>query len=113
MLSRLEAYAEKVRAALTRQPEPTIRDFFDVAAAVKRQLLNPFATEFLGLVQQKLNGQDPPDLSAERLARLPSQQTSDLRPVLREADYKAFSLEQAIDLLRGILARLSALPPHV
>ncbi|MCL6504609.1 MAG: nucleotidyl transferase AbiEii/AbiGii toxin family protein [Pirellulales bacterium] len=112
VLSRLEAYAEKVRAALTRQPDPAIRDFFDLAVAVERRLFDPFAPEFLRLVQRKLAGHDPPDLSAGRLDRLRSQLESRLRAVLREADYQAFSLMKAIELVREILARLRALPPE-
>src|SRR5207249_282641 len=49
VLSLPEAYAEKVRAALTRR-EPAIRDFFDIDSAVQRGLFDHRDRTVLDLV---------------------------------------------------------------
>ena len=48
-----EAYAEKFRAAMTRR-EPAIRDFFDLAYAVRDMALNTQDAEFISMVATKL-----------------------------------------------------------
>ena len=51
-LSLKEAYAEKIRAALTRR-EPAIRDFFDIYHGVSNKIINPFDNNLLDLVNNK------------------------------------------------------------
>jgi predicted nucleotidyltransferase component of viral defense system len=104
VLSLREAYAEKVRAALTRR-EPAIRDFFDVDHAVQKQLLQHLDPDFLQLLKQKLATADPVDISATRTQRLKAQQEAELKSVLRAADFEAFSLDRAITLLEVIAAK--------
>ena len=84
-ISRAEAFAEKFRAAFTRR-EVAIRDFFDIDYAVQTLGLEPQDTELVGLVQAKLAvpGNEPINVSAERLAILRQQLAPQLRPVLRE-----------------------------
>ena len=45
-IDKIEALAEKFRAALSRR-EPAIRDFFDIDYAVRRRLLRPEANDFV------------------------------------------------------------------
>ncbi len=104
VLQILEAYAEKVRAALTR-PEPAIRDFFDIDHALKRALLDHRNPAFLELVAKKLSvaANNPVDLSAARHTNLRGQLKTQLLPVLRAADYDAFDLERALAALQEIV----------
>jgi predicted nucleotidyltransferase component of viral defense system len=101
-LSLQEAYAEKTRAALTRR-DPAIRDFFDLDNAIRKGLLKHGAPEFLGLVAQKLAvTDDPVDLSPARLEVLARQIETQLKPVLRTADYEEFVLDRMVALLHEI-----------
>lgn len=101
-LSLTEAYAEKTRAALTRR-EPAIRDFFDIHAAIKRGLVSHSAPEFLELVARKLLATDDPvDISDARIGVLRRQIETQLKPVLRLADYEGFTFDQVIQLLKEV-----------
>ena len=102
-----EAYAEKVRAALTRR-EPAIRDFFDIDHAVRRTLFDPRNPAVLDLVAAKLSvaGNKATDLSAARIAKLRSQIGAHLRPVLRTLDYEAFDLQRVVSVIEGLMHRL-------
>lgn len=95
-MHRDEAWAEKLRAALSRR-EPAIRDFFDVDHAVRRGDLQLERASFVEAVRAKLGvpGNAAPDLSPERLAELRRQVEPRLRPVLREQDFAAFELDRA------------------
>jgi predicted nucleotidyltransferase component of viral defense system len=105
VLQRPEAYAEKIRAALTR-PEPAIRDFFDIDHALQSALLDHRDPKMRALVAKKLSvaADDPVDLSESKLANLQAQLATQLRPVLRAADYKAFDLERAFAALQEMMA---------
>jgi predicted nucleotidyltransferase component of viral defense system len=107
VLPLLEAYAEKVRAALTRR-DPAIRDFFDIDNAAERALLNPRDPHFLDLVVQKLTvfGNVPLLHSEARVAILQAQIEPQLRPVLRAADYEEFQLQRVVILLDDLIALL-------
>jgi predicted nucleotidyltransferase component of viral defense system len=106
-----EAYAEKIRAALTRR-EPAIRDFFDLDHAVRSALFDHRNRAVLDLVAAKLSvaGNNPVDLSEAKVARLRGQVETHLRPVLRTMDYEAFDLKRAVSMLEE-LARLLEGPP--
>ena len=102
-LSLREAYAEKARAALTRR-DPAIRDFFDLDNAVRKGLIQHSASDFLGLVARKLAlTDDPVDTSAERCENLARQIETQLKPVLRQADYQEFALGRVVALLLEIV----------
>jgi len=100
----------RFRAALSRR-EPAIRDFYDVDYAVRKGSLRPEADELVSLVKQKLNvpGNDPVDISQQRLAALRRQVEPQLRPVLREQDYTEFDLHRAfkigVEMARAIELR--------
>ena len=103
-LSLPEAYGEKIRAALTRR-DPAIRDFFDIDNAARKGLFQPHAAEFLRLVSRKLAvTDDPVDTSTERIENLTRQIETQLKPVLRSADYEDFVLSRAVDLLLEVVA---------
>jgi predicted nucleotidyltransferase component of viral defense system len=98
-----EAYAEKLRAALTRR-EPAIRDFFDLFYAVREVKLDFNNTEFINTLMAKLQvpGNEPVDVSAERKRELDRQLEGQLRPVLRPADFVRFNLDEAFELVRKV-----------
>jgi len=98
-----EAYAEKVRAALTRR-EPAIRDFFDLFFATRKMKLDFQDTGFLDMVKAKIEvpGNDPVDVSPERWQKLERQLGGQLKPVLRPTDFAAFNLDDAFKLVGRI-----------
>ncbi len=103
-VSRLEAYSEKIRTALTR-PEPAIRDFFDIDHAVQGARFDYRDPVLLGLVVAKLNvsGNDRVDLSDAKTEILREQVETQLRPVLRVIDYKAFDLDRVILVFKELV----------
>lgn len=95
-MSLREAYAEKVRAALTRE-EPAIRDFFDIDYAVRVLGLDLREDRFLELVRTKLSVPDnsPVDIGSMRKEELRKQLETQLKPVLRSKDFGKFDLDRA------------------
>lgn len=110
-LSRSEAMAEKLRAALSRR-EPAIRDFYDIDHAVRRVSFEPEAAGVLALVRRKLSipGNSPVDVSNARLELLRQQLDAELRPVLRPEDYADFDLERAFEQVAAVARRVAAEP---
>jgi predicted nucleotidyltransferase component of viral defense system len=106
VISLLEAYAEKLRAALTRRA-PAIRDFFDIDVAVRSGMLEPLGDEFLALVRAKLAvpGNDPIDTSEEKTQALRGQLRAQLEPVLRTKDYEAFVIGRAVEIVCEVAKR--------
>ena len=103
-----EAYAEKVRAALTRK-EPVIRDLFDLFYAVHIMKLDLHAPDFLIMVKKKLDvpGNTTVDISLEYKRELDRQMEGQLRPVLRPADFDSFNMDEAFELIGKIAEALS------
>ncbi len=99
-LSQPEAYAEKFRAALSRR-EAAIRDFYDLDHAVRLQGLQAESAELIDLVRKKLSvpGNDAINTSDDRLAVLRGQVETQLRPVLREAEFGQFDLDRAFAIV--------------
>ncbi len=95
-LTRTEAYAEKLRAAFTRK-QPAIRDLFDLDYAIRHKIININDKEFQELAKVKLIKPEllEINLSDSKKQILKSQLESQLRPVLREGDYKQFDFEKA------------------
>lgn len=92
-LSRDEAYAEKIRAALSRE-FPAIRDIFDLDFALKAKLFD--AEKIAPIVRHKFEIQNcKVNLSPERKAGFLAQVETNLRPVLRRQDFEAFDFEKA------------------
>ncbi len=84
-IAKMEAFAEKFRAAFSRR-EVAIRDFFGIDYALRHLDLEPDDSELAGLVRRKLAvpGNESVNVSPERLGALRQQRNSQLRPVLRE-----------------------------
>ena len=103
-----EAYAEKVRAALTRT-EPAIRDLFDLFYAVHKMKLDLDAPDFIIMVKKKLDvpGNTPVDISLEYKRELGRQLEGQLRPVLRPADFDSFNMDEAFELIVRIAEAVS------
>jgi hypothetical protein len=95
-IARLEAYAEKFRAALSRR-DVAIRDFFDIDHAVRNRRLQADDEDLIRLVRNKLDvpGNEPVNVAPQRLARLQLQLEPQLKPVLREKDFREFDLARA------------------
>jgi len=104
-LSKNEALAEKLRAALSRR-EAAIRDFYDIDYAMRKMDLRPLSADMVGLVRQKLavSVNDPIDVSEARLAALRQQLDSQLKPVLRTKDLAEFDLERAFKAVVAVAA---------
>ena len=104
-----EAYAEKVRAALTRT-EPAIRDLFDLFYAVHKMKLDLDAPDFIITVKKKLDvpGNTPVDISLEYKRELGRQLEGQLRPVLRPADFDSFNMDEALELICRIAKAVSS-----
>jgi len=101
-LSRDEAYAEKVRAALTRD-EPAPRDLFDLDYAVQERVLDWQDAEFLRLAARKVAAEKERDwLSAERIENFRRQIEGELRPVLRPETFAAFDFDRSVATLRSV-----------
>jgi hypothetical protein len=99
-IAKTEAFSEKFRAALSRR-EPAIRDFYDIDHAVQKGGLSPEGAALVNQVKQKLaiRGNDPVDVSHDRLADLRDQVESQLRPVLRDIDFAEFDLNRAFKIV--------------
>ena len=95
-ISKREALAEKIRAALTRR-EVAIRDFFDVDYSTRLLDVDLKDNALISLVRKKLAmpGNEPVDISSKRLADLVVQLDSQLKPVLRSQDFEDFDLDRA------------------
>lgn len=108
-ISQREAFAEKFRAALSRR-EVAIRDFFDIDYVVRTLGLQQNDEGLVELVQAKLAvpGNEPVNVSAERLAMLRQQVDAQLKPVLRERDLHAFDLDRAFRTVANMADRLTA-----
>jgi predicted nucleotidyltransferase component of viral defense system len=108
-LSRPEAMAEKLRAALSRR-DVAIRDFYDVHHAVHRLDLRLADPDLIELVRGKLAvpRNEPVDVSPARLAALRQQVAAELKPVLRSEDFVEFDVEQAFELVAGVAAAVAA-----
>ncbi|MBI2152624.1 MAG: nucleotidyl transferase AbiEii/AbiGii toxin family protein [Candidatus Rokubacteria bacterium] len=106
-MSKVEAFAEKFRAALSRR-EVAIRDFYDIDYAVRKLGLQPQDEGMVRLVRKKLDvpGNEPVDVSRERLAALRQQREPQLKPVLREGDFREFDLQRAFRAVVEMAKRL-------
>jgi hypothetical protein len=91
-----------VRAALTRR-DAAIRDFFDVGNAIQSGRLNLLDPEFICLVQRKLAvTADAIDTSDAKKKLLTGQLATQLKPVLRVADFNTFTLDSVFATLEEV-----------
>jgi predicted nucleotidyltransferase component of viral defense system len=102
-LSMKEAFAEKLRAALTRV-EPAIRDFFDIDYLVSQQKVDLSDQHLFNLLAEKLKipGNPPVDLSPARKEKLKTQINTELKPVLRVSDFENFDLDRVFNIVAEV-----------
>jgi len=106
-ISRIEAFAEKFRAALTRR-EIAVRDFYDLDHAASHLDVNPDNPDLVDLVRSKLTipGNPPLNIGPQRLADLRKQVDTHLQPVLRPDDCQTFDLNHAIHIVTTMADKL-------
>ena len=106
-LSLDEAYAEKIRAALTRA-ELAIRDFYDIDYAVRKMGLDLSKEGLVELVRKKLAvpENDPVNLDLPQKEMLKAQLNTELKPILREQDFQQFDLDRAFNLIVEVRSKL-------
>ena len=111
VLSCREAYAEKLRAALTRR-DPAVRDFYDADYAFRTKRIRRTDPKLIDLVRQKLAipGNERIDVSDDKLENLRRQVDVQLRPVLRERDFGEFDLDRAFETVKRFAAPLLSRP---
>ena len=103
-LQREEAYAEKIRAALTRR-DAAIRDLFDLDHAVRNKDIDVDSPDFWRLAAAKIalpGNEIQPLGDGGRLESFKIQVQTDLRPVLRPVDFEKFDFDAAIETLAKI-----------
>jgi hypothetical protein len=100
-IAKMEAFAEKFRAALSRR-ELAVRDFFDLDYAVRKLGIDPEDAGLIKMVREKLAipGNEAVDVSDARLTALLRQVEPQLRPVLRAADFAEFDVDRAFRIVR-------------
>jgi len=106
-MSVMETYAEKFRAATTRDIA-AIRDFYDLLYAVSVTGLNFDTPEFINLVSRKLAIPGIPgiDVTEKRKEEIRRQMEGQLRPVLRPEDFAKFDLDKAYDLVLDLSTKI-------
>jgi len=106
-LSLDEAYAEKIRAALTRT-ELAIRDFYDIDYAVRRMGIDLSGESLLDVVRKKMAvpGNDPVNLELSPKEMLKAQLNTELKPILREQDFLQFDLDRAFNLVAEVRSKV-------
>ncbi len=98
--NKLETYAEKMRAALTR-PLPAIRDFYDLSYALHHKIICFDDLNFIELVKSKLlvPGVALVDLSEDKYNFLEGKIKTELLPTLKGGPHD-FSLGEIFTLLK-------------
>lgn len=100
-LTQQEAYAEKTRAALTRE-KLAIRDFYDVAYAITHKLIDLGDKCFIQLVQQKLSLSNTKLITfdKDKIRYLHSKVDTELLPTINQNRDFQFELEAVIHQLQ-------------
>ncbi|RLC55079.1 MAG: hypothetical protein DRH89_08410 [Candidatus Cloacimonadota bacterium] len=106
-LSLEELFAEKFRAALSRR-EPAIRDYFDIFYSMHNLDIDFESNNFLKLVKKKLSipGNDSISISKIRKKQLQDQIETELKPVLRDKDFKQFEFELVYGLVERVAQKI-------
>lgn len=106
-LTLVEAYGEKVRAAMCRT-EPAIRDFFDLHVATEKGIIDLKDPEFRQMVKTKITSpiKRKIDLSDARVAILQNQLNSHLEPMLKQEDFNSFDLTRIIKEIRNFASEI-------
>lgn len=112
-LSAIEAYAEKVRATLTRR-DPAPRDLYDLHHAIRSGVLMWQDQDFLKLAARKLAEENQTGwLSKARIEAFRRSIEPELRPVLRPDAFDAFDFNAAIASMTAIAEALKTNPTSI
>ncbi|MFI4938433.1 MAG: nucleotidyl transferase AbiEii/AbiGii toxin family protein [Candidatus Berkiellales bacterium] len=105
--SKKEAYAEKIRAAFCRQ-QTAIRDFYDIAYALDKNIINLQDDDFLDTVRSKIKSQEKNyrPLTTQKIQLLHNQMLPELFPTLRYSDYNNFDLDKILQTLHEFSERI-------
>lgn len=105
-LSLQEAYAEKMRAALTRK-KVAIRDFYDLDYAIKNNILNIDNLDFIDLVKVKLLVQNTKVIGfdQDKLDLLKNKVPTELMPTLNQSQKINFDLNDIISDLNVFIQK--------
>lgn len=95
-----EAYAEKIRAALTRK-RLAIRDFFDLDYALKNKIIDLSSTDLMSIVKKKILSEKLSSslLQEEEISNLRDKINSELIPTLPLRELNDFDLDKIISNL--------------
>jgi predicted nucleotidyltransferase component of viral defense system len=106
-LTKEEAYAEKIRAALTRN-RLAIRDFYDIDHAIKNSLIDLGNMDFLTLICQKIHMNDN-FVVFDDIARKNLEQKlhTELAPTLKNGLLTDFDLNAVIRTIENTMSRIS------
>ncbi len=111
-LSLMEAYAEKVRATLTRE-KPAIRDLYDIWIASKMDLLPIGDSNWLNLIHAKCEDFDLTEaLSVSRETQFQAGIETELIPMLRSEAAENFQYESALAFAERLLSQLLNYSPQ-
>lgn len=107
-ISRTEAMAEKLHAALTRR-DVAIRDFYDIDFALRALGVDLHNPELIDLLRRKLAvpGSGSVDVSPGRQEHLRRQLPTCQKPVLRTRDFDAFDPDRAFTTVAEVARRLA------
>jgi hypothetical protein len=99
-LNRQEAYAEKMRAALTRH-KMAIRDFYDLDYAIKHNILNIDDPNFISVLKIKLAIPNAAliKFDDEKVLFLKNKIVTELMPTLNQNQKMSFDLDEIITIL--------------
>lgn len=108
-LSHNEAYAEKIRAALTTN-RLAIRDFFDLDYALKRNILNLKDHNFISLVSKKIHNTESIFFEFNNSTKeyLERKIYTELAPTLRQHEIGDFNLNDVIEKLEELQKKLKS-----
>lgn len=105
-----EAYAEKIRAALTRK-KLAIRDFFDLHYAIENRIINIHDMELKNLVEKKLENETISSslFNHDEILKLHEKIDSELMPTLSVNAVNDFKLEKIIESLLASFKKIVAI----
>lgn len=109
-LTQQEAYAEKIRAALTRK-KLAIRDFYDIAYAINHNKIDLNKKDFATLIKQKLSlaGSEIVEFNEEKKFFLEYKVQTELEPTLSQKNAFKFDLDNVINQLKILTENLSTI----
>lgn len=107
-LTQQEAYAEKIRAALTRK-KLAIRDFYDIDYAMSHNLIDFNNKNFTELVKKKLTilNSEIVNFNEEKIVFLKNRIETELQPTLNQQGSFKFDLDKIINELRIFSEKLN------